>query len=314
MLRRVKPWIRNTLIGLAVFTALLGGAYYWLLVENHIPSDARFPLDIAEVRKLASAMPGEKPTNIEVERIAAFEAPSAIVVAGDGWSKTELPAYSFRVVYPSTTAIIDTALDQSIGAGNLASFDAAAYARMQAAMAKASLIVVTHEHMDHIGGLMAYPKLAEILPAIRLTREQLAHPEASKPAAFPPHSLDDLKPLEYDAYLAVAPGIVLIKSPGHTPGSQLVFVQTASGAEYLFLGDVAWRSRNIELERERPRLVTAFLIHEDRTAVFGELVALHQLHAAEPHLQIVPGHDNDAITKLIADGALKSQFSPSANP
>jgi glyoxylase-like metal-dependent hydrolase (beta-lactamase superfamily II) len=308
----MKPWLRNTLIALGVFIALIGAAYYWLVVESHVPSDARFALDIAEVRRLANATAGEKPSTIEVEQVAAFEFPATAVVAGDGWSMAQLAAFSYRVVYPQSTAIIDTALAESMGVGNLASFDPEAYARMQTAMAQASLIVITHEHMDHIGGLIAHPKLTAMLPAIRLTREQLAHPELSKPAVFPEHSLDGLTPLDYKSYQPVAPGIVLIKAPGHTPGSQMVFVQTAAGAEYLFIGDVAWHFRNIELQRERARLITAFFIKEDRTAVFGQLAALERLHTTQPRIHIVPGHDGPVIAKLVAEGALKSRFSASA--
>jgi glyoxylase-like metal-dependent hydrolase (beta-lactamase superfamily II) len=307
----VKPWLRKLIVALGVFAVVAGAAYYWLIVESHVPDNARFALDIGEVRRLANATPGAKPAGIEVEQVAAFEFPATAVVAGDGWSKSRLTAYSYRVVYPQTTAIIDTALDKSMSVGNLASFDPAAYARMQAAMTQASLIVVTHEHMDHIGGIMAHPRLAALLPALRLTREQLAHPDLSKPAAFPAHSLDGFKPLEYEKYQAIAPGMVLIKSPGHTPGSQMVFVQTASGSEFLFIGDVAWHFRNIDVQRERARLVTLFLIKEDRTAVFGQLAALKLLHSTQPRIHIVPGHDRDVIAQLVAGGALKSEFSTS---
>jgi glyoxylase-like metal-dependent hydrolase (beta-lactamase superfamily II) len=310
----VRPWLRNTLIALAIFTVILGVAYYWLLVECSVPSDAHFALDLSEVRRLASSMPGDKPNRIEVEQVGRFEFPSTAVVAGDGWAKTELPVYSYRVVYPATSAIIDTALDAAQGGGNLAGFDAESYARMQGGMAQASLIVITHEHMDHLGGLTKYPKLAAIAPAVRLTREQLAHPELAKPAEFSKDALALLQPLAYGAYQAVAPGIVLIKSPGHTPGSQMIFVQTSSG-EYLFIGDVAWHFRNIELKRERARLITDFFLHEDRTAVFGQLVALHQLHEAEPKLHIVPGHDGPVVAKLVSSGALASHWSvPAATP
>jgi glyoxylase-like metal-dependent hydrolase (beta-lactamase superfamily II) len=40
--------------------------------------------------------------------------------------------------------------------------------------------------------------------------------------------------------LAIAPGVVLKKAQGHTPGSQMVFVALASGSELLFVGDVVW--------------------------------------------------------------------------
>jgi glyoxylase-like metal-dependent hydrolase (beta-lactamase superfamily II) len=223
-----------------------------------------------------------------------------------------LPVNSYRVVYPQTSVIIDTALSKEIGGENLSSFDAAAFDRMQAAMAQASLILLTHEHSDHIGGLTSHPNLTTLLAAAKLTREQLANPDAMLPAKFPDHVLEGYVPLEYHEYDAVAPGIVLIKSPGHTPGSQMVYVQTADGNEFLFTGDVAWHFRNIELQRERPRFVTQFTIEEDRTAVFGQLGALHQLHETEPRISIVPGHDRTAVERLIHAGLMRSQFGSAA--
>ena len=103
---------------------------------------------------------------------------------------------------------------------------------------------------------------------------------------------------------------MLIKSAGHTPGSQMVYVQTASGAELLLIGDVAWHFRNIGLQRERARLVTMVFLKEDRTAVFGQLAALKRLHDAQPNVHIVPGHDGPVVDALVAAGVLKRGFSP----
>src|SRR5579864_1998893 len=174
----MKRWVRNILLALCGLLVIAGAAYYWLIVDSHVPGGAKYALDIGEVRRLAGAALGDKPIAVEVEAVALFKPPATFVVAGDGWKPSDLPVYSYRVVYPQTSVIIDTALNKELGSDNVASFDAAAFARMQAAMAQSSLILVTHEHEDHIGGLTTHPNLAALLAATKLTRQQIAAPTA----------------------------------------------------------------------------------------------------------------------------------------
>ena len=289
-------------------------AYWWLLVESRPASPAGYAIDIAAIRRLAEAQAGEKPQRIRVETVAHLSASRTFVVAGDGWQSFDLPASSYELVYRDHVAIVDTALDAGIARDMSATaFDRAAYARMSGALARAALIVVTHEHPDHVGGLLAQPDLKNLLAATRLTREQVAVLEANLDKDsfavlhVPRHVFDGYRPLDYGRYRAIAPGVVLIKAPGHTPGSQMVYVRRADGVEFLFLGDVAWRLRNVETGREKARLVT-WLSGEDRGEVREELAALDRLHAAHPELHMMPGHDDTAIDAFVKNGLLVKGF------
>jgi glyoxylase-like metal-dependent hydrolase (beta-lactamase superfamily II) len=144
-------------------------------------------------------------------------------------------------------------------------------------------------------------------------REQVAELKAnlkSDPFAalhLPSNTFDGDQLLEYVRYQAVAPGVVLIKAAGHTPGSQMVYVRRADGVEFLFVGDVAWQMRNVETMREKARLVT-WMSGEDRNKVREELARLNQLHAANPELHMMPGHDAAAIDSFVKNGLLVKGF------
>ncbi|WP_250633664.1 MBL fold metallo-hydrolase [Pinirhizobacter soli] len=306
-------WLKRAGYVLLALVVLSIPAYWWLLVESHEASSGGYAIDIAEVRKLAESQAGEKPKLIRVETVANFPVPKTIVVAGDSWQSVDLPVSSYELVYQDHTAILDAALNMSIAKSMGATFDSGAYSRMSAAMARANLIVVTHEHPDHVGGLLAQPDLKKLLFVTRLTTEQVSELKANlttDPFAglhLPSNLFDGYRPLDYVQYQAVAPGVVLIKAPGHTPGSQMIFVRRADGVEFLFLGDVAWQMRNIEILRGKSRLAT-WLASEDRNKVGAELAELHRLHAANPGLHMMPGHDAAAIDSFVKGGLLVKGF------
>lgn len=298
-------WLGYIFLALVVVGA---GAYYWLIVESHMPWTGTYKIDIAEVRRLADALPGDKPSEIRVETIASGDFPKTAIMAGDTWEQEGMPMSSYQLVWADHTAIIDTSLQKPPGESFIKMFDAEAYQRMSDALNKTALIVITHEHLDHIGGLLAQPNLKQLLAVAKLTKEQLSDERYMQPLKLPKEAFEGYTPFEYDGYAAVAPGVVLIKAPGHTPGSQLVYVKRADGQELLFLGDVAWKMRNIDNVRERARLVTWWFLNEDRDQVMLELAEFKRLKDAEPKLEMMPGHDQDALDHFLSAGFLVKGF------
>ena len=295
--RRRWPWV---LLGIAV---LLYAAKVFLL-DTAVGPGTPYAIDLAALHQAAVAGGGPLPERIEVEKVGSFAFPRTFVVAGQGFRMHQMVLLAHRVVWPDKSIVIDTAMAPAAAQKMPGSkLDTGAFDRLEAALKRASGIVFTHEHQDHVGGVAAAPDFAAIAPKVKMTREQLDSPKLEK-GEFPPGTLASLAPLEYQGLYAVAPGVVLQHAPGHSPGSQLVYVELANGQRFLFVGDIAWTHDNITAQRGRPRIAT-LLMKEDRAAVAAQLQALAALPA---DVHVIAAHDPVALERDLAAGLYREGF------
>jgi glyoxylase-like metal-dependent hydrolase (beta-lactamase superfamily II) len=294
---------------LPVLALLIAVTYYWLFYDNRMPTTGSFPLNIQEIRSTASKIGGPRATAIQVETLSHTFEPKMALVAGTEWKDMDMIRASYRLVFPDQSIIIDTGFD-AVGAKatGAASYDPSAWQRMQSAMLQASKIIVTHEHGDHIGGLLTSNNWTQVIPKALINQAQFDSVDRTMPVVWPKGSRTGFKPIQYGRLLAVAPGVVLIRAAGHTPGSQMIYVQRADGQEYIFMGDVASSADNVRLLKIRSRLVTDFMTYDDRNAVLLQTKALHDLAVKEPKIAFVPGHDAVAIRGFERQGLFIAGF------
>lgn len=266
--------------------------YYWLLVDNHEPGVPYRRFDLAELHRLAASLPGPRPERIAVQEVAWRRLPGAMFVAGGGLKRNNIVAQSFILVGPGGNIAIDSGIAAADAeAMGFERHVPGAQRLVEAELRRAALIVFTHEHLDHIGGLLRMADFAALSKRALITPEQLAGNRWADALPWPPGARKAIRPFRYREMAAVAPGVVLIRTPGHTPGSQMVYVQLAGGREYLFTGDTATMERSWRMGRGRSRLLSDLIAPEDRAQALGWLGAIQDLKRQEPKLVVIAGHD-----------------------
>jgi glyoxylase-like metal-dependent hydrolase (beta-lactamase superfamily II) len=277
--------------------------FLWVLVLAQ-PLAAQPELTAA--RGLVHAVPGDLPTSIGYINIIDDTAAISDAVENAPKTRVSSPDPVFQVKYAHGWIMVDAAMDRELATapGNTGRFLDDQYTRMVAALRGASLIVITHEHGDHIGTVAHSAVADELAPKTMLNRQQMESLLHRPKVTFTP--FDSTKAgryiiVDYDRVLPIAPGVVLIKAPGHTPGAQVVYVKLASGREVILSGDVAWHRLGIETEKEKPDS-SSKQMGEDRAAIAGELAWLHQ--AEQAGVSVVVSHDGEQLKTFAHQGIL----------
>ena len=274
-------------------------------------SGSAWAADIADIRRTAALVPGARPTAINFLKFAESRRTKNFSVQGAPNTPSVQARTAFQVMYPDSYIMVDAGMDQMVhdffGRGTKEPYDPAAAAQVAKAVAGARMIVVTHEHGDHVAGVIRGPQAAQVASRTILTRTQV-EVLSTKPQMpeiqLTPEQARRFIVVDYDRYLPVAPGIVLIKSAGHTPGSQMVFVALANGREYLLIGDATWHMDGVRQVKGKD----APWVTEDVNAVLDQLRWLNQLSQADPKLVIVASHDEEQHGELIKSKLLTQRL------
>ena len=267
--------------------------------------------DLNEVRRVATMIPGQLPLRINVEKFAESLRSKKFSVKGAPDEPSVQARTAFQVVYPDGTIMVDSGMNQEVhkyfGRGVEEPYYPEEAKDVERALLAARLIVMTHEHGDHVAGVIDTPLVNQLAPKTILTRTQvetLINQPQMPQIKLTREMAERYIVVDYDKYLPLAPGIALIKAPGHTPGSQMVYVKLQSGREYLLSGDVAWLMDDVRLMRGKD----APWIQEQKDFVMAELKWLNELSSTEKNLYIVVSHDDQQRQDYVKRKILGDKF------
>jgi N-acyl homoserine lactone hydrolase len=160
-------------------------------------------------------------------------------------------------------------------------------------------VVMTHLHNDHVAGcerLRGATFVADrrewlagdrggiglssggYVPALirSITRREIVDFDGPRAAA--------LGPFERSIDLFGDGSVILIATPGHTPGHQSVLVRLGGGREVLLTGDAA----DLRSVIERPERTS---VMSSEAEFLDSLGRIHDFAAANPDTVVIPGHD-----------------------
>jgi glyoxylase-like metal-dependent hydrolase (beta-lactamase superfamily II) len=264
-----------------------------------------------KMRAAAHTVPGDLPQSLHYLKFAEFKTPLSGAVGGAGDEIVEGAYTVFQVRYSHGWVMVDAGVDREVETDTSVTIHRDRYQRIQEALRGANLIVVTHEHHDHVAGVIHTPARDLLAPKTILTRAQVQSLLAGLPLNS---SLIRLTPtdaaryivIDYEELYPVAPGMVLVKAAGHTPGSQMVYVQLNSGQELLLVGDIAWFMAGIERRLQKPAAISRQM-GEDRAALQQQLNWLSGLTQRQ-HIVLVNCHDDAWLGSLVTRGILQDDL------
>jgi glyoxylase-like metal-dependent hydrolase (beta-lactamase superfamily II) len=272
---------------------------------------ADFSPDLAAIRAMSAVLPGAPPLAVNGVRVAASIRPRKFVIEGGDDTAVTMPRTAFQIVYSDCSVMIDSGLDKathdSFSPDKPEPYFAEQFAKLERALTTARLIVLTHHHADHVAGVLCAPNFSELAAKTIITMDVadcLMNTPHRPHLKLPPQALEKFITLDYPRYYPVAPGVVLIRSPGHSLDSQMVFIRLQSGREILHSVDSAWIMDNITEVRGK----AAPWVKEDVPAVMAQLRWLNTIAATENNITILVTHDDELFERLTRNGSIGGEL------
>jgi glyoxylase-like metal-dependent hydrolase (beta-lactamase superfamily II) len=272
---------------------------------------ASWTANLDEIRQVARMIPGARPLRINVVKFAESRRTKNFSIKGAPNVPSVQARTVFQVVYPDGHVMIDSGMDEQVhkffGRGVAEPYYPEQAKQVDEALAGAKSIVMTHEHGDHVAGVIRGALANTLAAKTVLTRTQVQILETNPQMPeikMTPEIAGRYIVIDYEKYFPFAPGIALIKAPGHTPGSQMVYVALQSGREYLLIGDTAWHMDGVRQIKGKD----APWITEDENFITAQLRWLNRLEATEKNLFIVTSHDEEQHRELLEKGILGNRL------
>jgi glyoxylase-like metal-dependent hydrolase (beta-lactamase superfamily II) len=298
-------------LSLGVLGIVLAGASLSAETDPLVPQAARaYPTNLlARIREAADDIPGVVPMAVHFVTVAESRRPRRVVLDVADETPYVQARTAFQIAYDGATLMVDAGMDETVHRGFSTGAPEPYFpernAEVQRALVAASLIVVTHEHGDHVAGIVRSAQRAAIASHTLLTRAQvetLTLAPQSPAIRLTPETAADYMVVDYSLFLPIAPGVVLLKAPGHTPGHQMVYVRLRDATELLLSGDVTWALEGIVARTQRPPS-TSERIREDRDALALQIDWLAD-SIETSDLIVVPSHDSGYLAELVRRGVI----------
>jgi len=265
---------------------------------------------LARIRTAAGSIAGPRPRELRFIAVAEAHPPLNYFVAGADTQRVTAVFSAFQIRFSDRWIMVDAGLDSGAivryyGSMEGISYSRARYDSLQLALRDADAVVLTHEHFDHADGVQHGPHFRQVAEKTVVTRAQRESWLTPPTRAFFPMAADStssFRTIDYDLVHPLAPGIVLIKAPGHSPGSQFVYVRLADDREVLLVGDLAWMMAGLTTNHQKPQAASDDL-REDRAAIQREMDWVRSLMVSGT-VAVAPCHDKERLDALVAQQLL----------